>query len=117
MNGPVFVAGVIRRKDVKTGEGWDLASSLIGHPDIVQVTVSLSFQLLSAYRTEETRHLQSYNPLLFLRDSNQPPTLPNITTLVAISARSSISLWFSDMSHPFVVLEEVFDRDVLDMSW
>jgi len=45
MNGPVFVAGVIRRKDVKTGEGWDLASSLIGHPDIVQVTVRTPFTL------------------------------------------------------------------------
>jgi len=40
MNGPVFVAGVIKRRDFQTGEGWDLASSLIGHPDIVQVAVS-----------------------------------------------------------------------------
>ncbi|GAA6021890.1 hypothetical protein JCM11491_004782 [Sporobolomyces phaffii] len=97
MNGPVFVAGVINRKNVKTGQGWNSVSSLIGHPDIVQVA--------------------AYNPLLFLRDRNSPPALANTTTLVAISARSSISLWFSDMSHPFVVLEEVFDRDVLDLSW
>ncbi|GAA5888497.1 hypothetical protein JCM16303_002190 [Sporobolomyces ruberrimus] len=97
MNGPVFVAGVIRRKDVTTGDGWDLASSLIGHPDIVQVA--------------------AYNPLLFLRDPNLPPSITNTATLVAISARSSISLWFSNMSHPFVVMEEVFERDVLDLSW
>ncbi|GAA5942211.1 uncharacterized protein JCM15063_002043 [Sporobolomyces koalae] len=97
MNGPVFVAGVITRRDVATGGGWELAGSLVGHPDIVQVA--------------------AYNPLLFLRDPKNPPALANTTTLVAISARSSISLWFSDMSHPFVVLEEVFDRDVLDMAW
>ncbi|GAA5946255.1 hypothetical protein JCM3765_000173 [Sporobolomyces pararoseus] len=97
MNGPVFVAGVIKRSNVKTGEGWDLASSLIGHPDIVQVA--------------------AYNPLLFLRDAKSPPALENTSTLVAISARSTISIWFSDMAHPFVVLEDVFDRDVLDLSW
>lgn len=54
---------------------------------------------------------------MFLRDANSPPALGNTTTLVAIAARSNISIWFSDMSHPFVVLEEVFDRDVLDLSW
>ncbi|GAA5824078.1 hypothetical protein JCM10212_000976 [Sporobolomyces blumeae] len=91
MNGPVFVAGVISRL------GWRGGTSLIGHPDIVQVA--------------------SYNPLLFLRDPTKPPDATNIATLVAISARSSISFWFSDMNHPFVVLEEVFDRDVLDMCW
>ncbi|GAA5970462.1 hypothetical protein JCM21900_003136 [Sporobolomyces salmonicolor] len=91
MNGPIFVAAVISRQD------WKSPSSLIGHPDIVQVA--------------------AYNPLLFLRDASQPATLPNLASLVAICARSSISLWFSDMAQPFVVLDDVFDRDVLDLSW
>jgi len=60
---------------------------------------------------------QAYNPLIFLRDPNSPPSVGNTTTLVAISARSSVSIWFSDMSRPFVVLEDLFDRDVLDLSW
>ncbi|GAA5916278.1 hypothetical protein JCM5296_002639 [Sporobolomyces johnsonii] len=91
MNGPIFVAAVISRQD------WKSPSSLIGHPDIVQVA--------------------AYNPLLFLRDASQPAVLQNIASLVAICARSSISLWFSDMAQPFVVLDDVFDRDVLDLSW
>ncbi|GAA5915392.1 uncharacterized protein JCM6883_006823 [Sporobolomyces salmoneus] len=97
MNGPVFVAGVIARKNVAAGSDWGLASSLIGHPDIVTVA--------------------AYNPLLFLRDPNLPPALGNTTTLVAIAARSSISLWLSDLGRPLAALEEVFDRDVLDLSW
>jgi len=49
----VVVEGVTRRKDVKTGEGRDLVSILIGHTDIVQVTVSTPFTLYLS-RTDES---------------------------------------------------------------
>ncbi|GAA5910457.1 hypothetical protein JCM6882_007360 [Rhodosporidiobolus microsporus] len=91
MNGPVFCAAVIDRKS------WKSPNSLIGHPDIVQVA--------------------AYNPLIFLRDPSLPPQLNNTCSLLALCAQGSVSLWFTDQSSPFLVLEDVMDREVLDMRW
>ncbi|KAK4701977.1 protein HIRA/HIR1, partial [Phenoliferia sp. Uapishka_3] len=91
MNGPVFVAAVIDR------QAWASNNSMVGHENIVEVA--------------------AFNPLIFLRESGQPATGGNLCTLLALSARSSISLWVTSQSQPLVVLDEVFDRDVLDLSW
>ena len=91
MNGPVFCAAVLSRRD------WSTPASLIGHSAIVQVA--------------------AYNPLLFLRDASQPPSINNVSSLLAISSQGTVSLWFTDLSQPFAVLNELFDRDVLDLSW
>lgn len=60
---------------------------------------------------------QAFNPLIFLRDPNASAEGANLCTLLALSGRNSISLWVTSQSKPLVVLEDVFDRDVLDMSW
>ena len=91
MNGPVFCAAVLARRD------WSTPASLIGHSSMVQVA--------------------AYNPLLFLRDASQPPSINNVSSLLAISSQGTVSLWFTDLSQPFAVLNELFDRDVLDLSW
>ena len=91
MNGPVFCAAVLARRD------WSTPASLIGHSAIVQVA--------------------AYNPLLFLRDPSQPASMNNVSSLLAISSQGTVSLWFTDLSQPFAVLTELFDRDVLDLSW
>lgn len=91
MNGPVFCAAVLARRD------WSTPASLIGHSAIVQVA--------------------AYNPLLFLRDSTQPASIHNVSSLLAISSQGTVSLWFTDLSQPFAVLNDLFDRDVLDLSW
>ncbi|GAA5999728.1 hypothetical protein JCM10207_005881 [Rhodosporidiobolus poonsookiae] len=91
MNGPVFCAAVVDRQT------WKSPNSLIGHPDIVQAA--------------------AYNPLLFLRDAAAPPGLTNSCSLLALCAQGTVSLWFTDLSQPFVVLQDVVDREVLDMRW
>lgn len=60
---------------------------------------------------------QAFSPLIFLRDPKGPPTGVNLCSMLALSARNSISFWVTSQSQPFLVLDEVFDRDVLDMSW
>ncbi|GAA5967585.1 hypothetical protein JCM11641_005703 [Rhodosporidiobolus odoratus] len=91
MNGPVFCAAVIERNT------WKSPASLIGHPDMVQCA--------------------AYNPLIFLRDETQPGTLGNVCSLLALSAQGTVSLWFTHINEPFIVLTDVMDRDVLDMRW
>ncbi|GAA5878315.1 hypothetical protein JCM3774_001984 [Rhodotorula dairenensis] len=91
MNGPVFCAAVISRAD------WSMPASLIGHSDMVQVA--------------------AYNPLIFLRDANQPASIANVCSLLAVCAQGTVSLWFTDLSQPFAVLTDLFRRDVLDLSW
>ncbi|GAA6039502.1 hypothetical protein JCM8097_009584 [Rhodosporidiobolus ruineniae] len=91
MNGPVFCAAVVER------HSWKSHNSLIGHPDIVQVA--------------------AYNPLIFLRDPAQPASINNSCSLLALCAQGTVSLWFTDLSQPFVVLADVMDREVLDMRW
>ncbi|GAA6005959.1 uncharacterized protein JCM10292_005627 [Rhodotorula paludigena] len=91
MNGPVFCAAVVDRTT------WKSPASLIGHPDIVQAA--------------------AYNPLVFLRDASQPASMTNVCSLLALCAQGTISLWFTDLSQPFAVFTDLFDRDVLDLSW
>ncbi|GAA5935943.1 hypothetical protein JCM3775_007368 [Rhodotorula graminis] len=91
MNGPVFCASVIDRTS------WTATASLIGHQDIVQAA--------------------AYCPLLFMRDPSVPPSLANTCSLLALCAQGTISLWFTDVSEPFAVFADLFDRDVLDLSW
>lgn len=91
MNGPVFVASVIDRAT------WESNHSMVGHENVVEVAI--------------------FNPKLFLRDPKGGTDGANLCTLLAIAARNSISLWITSQSQPLVVLDEVFDRDVLDMSW
>ncbi|KAM0751676.1 WD40 repeat-like protein [Meredithblackwellia eburnea MCA 4105] len=91
MNGPVFVAAVIDRKT------WTSNNSMVGHENIIEVA--------------------AFNPILFLRDASKPPDGPNLCTVVALCARSTISIWVTSQSQPLVVFDDVFDRDVLDLSW
>lgn len=91
MNGPVFCAAVVDRNS------WTSPSSLIGHQDIVQCA--------------------AYCPLLFLRDPTKPVSFPNVCSLLALCAQGTISLWFTDTNEPFAVVADLFDRDVLDLSW
>ena len=93
MNGPVFVAGVIDRS-----KNFEANHSLVGHQNIVTAA--------------------AYSPMMFLKDPKKPITDgTNVVALFALAARSSISIWISSVSHPLVILEDVFDRDILDLQW
>lgn len=91
MNGPVFVSAVIDRDE------WTSKISLVGHENVVEVA--------------------AYNPNMFLKDKNQPVEGPNICSALALGARNSISIWLTNFSSPILVLHDVFDRDILDLSW
>ncbi|MBW0475441.1 hypothetical protein O181_015156 [Austropuccinia psidii MF-1] len=91
MNGPVFVSAVIDRNN------WTSNISLVGHENVVEVA--------------------AYNPQLFLREKNLPGNGFNLCAALALGARNSISVWLTNCSIPLVVLHDVFDRDILDLSW
>lgn len=91
MSGKVFVAGVVERIT------WKSDISMVGHEDMVTST--------------------AFNPLLFLRDPTQPVSGSNMSTIIALASRNEISFWSTSQSQPFLVLNDVFERDVLDLSW
>ncbi|KAM0791654.1 hypothetical protein ACM66B_006090 [Microbotryomycetes sp. NB124-2] len=91
MNGPVFVAAVIERGK------FESHNSMVGHEDVVEVA--------------------AFSPVVFLRDPSKAPTGDNFCTLIALAARNQISIWVTSQSQPLVVLDDVCDRDILDMSW
>ncbi|ORY28137.1 putative transcription corepressor [Naematelia encephala] len=91
MNGPVFVAAVIER------EGWGSDISFVGHENTIQVA--------------------AFNPHLFL-PPNAPHTRPNASVLVALGADDySISIWRNTKHKPLVVLQNLFERALLDLCW
>ncbi|KAK4047050.1 HIR complex subunit [Microbotryomycetes sp. JL221] len=91
MNGPVFVAAVIERGTFKS------PNSMVGHEDVVEAT--------------------AFSPIVFLRDPNEAPIANNFGALVALAARNQVSIWITSQSQPLLVLDEVCERDILDMSW
>ncbi|EJT99410.1 WD40 repeat-like protein [Dacryopinax primogenitus] len=92
MNGPVFVAAVISRKE------WTSDISLVGHENTVEVA--------------------SYNPHLFVRDESKPVDSHNICSVLALGADDrSVSVWQTNQARPLLVALDVFDRNVLDLSW
>lgn len=91
MNGPVFVSAVIDR------QVWTSDISLVGHENVVQVA--------------------AYNPLLFHTDKPQSDQPSTTAAVIALGARNSISIWHTFSRAPIVVLHDVFDRDILDLSW
>ncbi|KZO90530.1 WD40 repeat-like protein [Calocera viscosa TUFC12733] len=92
MNGPVFVAAVISRKE------WTSDISLVGHENTVEVA--------------------SYNPHLFVRDESKPVASHNICSILALGADDrSVSIWQTNQARPLLVAQELFDRAVLDLSW
>lgn len=93
MNGPVFIAASISR-----GSGWDSSISLVGHQNIVSVS--------------------AFNPRLLCKNPKESLFEPgNVVSVLAIAARSSISLWHTSFPHPLVVFHDVVERDIMDLNW
>ncbi|KAM6492560.1 histone transcription regulator 1 [Amanita muscaria] len=91
-NGFVFIAAVITRNS------WTSEISLVGHENTIEVA--------------------SYNPHIFLRDPTQPVITSNICSVVALGADDrSISIWQTKSARPLIVAKEVFDRQIMDLSW
>lgn len=90
MNGPVFVASIIERGS------WNTDLKIVGHEDSVVVT--------------------AFSPRLFKPLSGDPKGPP--ATVLALGSRDqSISVWITGLERPLVVLKDVFERQVTDLSW
>ncbi|OCH87135.1 WD40 repeat-like protein [Obba rivulosa] len=90
--GYVFIAAVISRST------WTSEISLVGHENTVEVA--------------------AYNPHIFLRDSSQPVVAANICSVVALGADDrAVSIWQTKSARPLIVAKEVFERQIMDLSW
>ncbi|CAL1708640.1 unnamed protein product [Somion occarium] len=90
--GYVFIAAVISRGS------WTSDISLVGHENTVEVA--------------------AYNPHIFLRDPSQPVMASNICSVVALGADDrSVSVWQTKSARPLIVAKEVFERQIMDLSW
>ncbi|KAG2747836.1 WD40 repeat-like protein [Suillus brevipes Sb2] len=90
--GFVFIAAVITRGT------WTSEISLVGHENTVEVA--------------------AYNPHIFLRNPASPIATSNICSVVALGADDrSISIWQTKSARPLIVAREVFERQIMDLSW
>lgn len=91
-NGFVFIAAVITRNS------WTSDISLVGHENTIEVA--------------------AYNPHIFLRNTAEPVATYNICSVVALGADDrSVSVWQTKSARPLIVAKEVFDRQIMDLSW
>ena len=61
---------------------------------------------------------QSYNPHIFLRNPASPISTSNICSVVALGADDrSVSVWQTKSARPLIVAKEVFERQIMDLSW
>ncbi|CCM01218.1 uncharacterized protein FIBRA_03266 [Fibroporia radiculosa] len=90
--GYVFIAAVIARST------WTSEISLVGHENTVEVA--------------------AYNPHIFLRDPSLSVIASNICSVVALGADDrAVSVWQTKSARPLIVAKEVFDRQIMDLSW
>ncbi|TFY54282.1 hypothetical protein EVJ58_g8960 [Rhodofomes roseus] len=91
-DGYVFIAAVIARNT------WTSEISLVGHENTVEVA--------------------AYNPHIFLRDPSLPVVASNICSVVALGADDrAVSVWQTKSARPLIVAKEVFERQIMDLSW
>lgn len=88
MSGPVFVASVVNRKD------WTSDIHLVGHENIVTVA--------------------AFSPKLF-RDRKDDTV--SATVFALGSTDQSVSVWITGREKPILVARDVFQRQVMDLSW
>ena len=107
--GYVFIAAVIARGT------WTSEISLVGHENTVEVAVC---RLVFTSSTQKLNFIQAYNPHIFLRDSNSAVIASNICSVAALGADDrSVSVWQTKSARPLVVAKEVFERQIMDLSW
>lgn len=103
-------------------------TSLIGHDNVVDVAVGATSAAYLRCEHCASPHLlidgprrlllvKAFNPRLFLRDPKKPATGNNVCDVVAVAARSVISIWLTSQIRPVVVFDTIVDREVLDLSW
>jgi protein HIRA/HIR1 len=81
------------------------------------VEVAVSFQSHGNPQSSTSRS-QAYNPHIFLRNPESPVATSNICSVVALGADDrSVSIWQTKSARPIIVAKEVFERQIMDLSW
>lgn len=87
----------------------------MGHENTVEVAV-FGTTILDGQTTE--LNPQAYNPHIFLRNPGSPVVTANICSVVALGADDrSLSIWQTKSARPLIVAKEVFERQIMDLSW
>lgn len=74
-----------------------------------------SFDTVNSFKLNSE---QAYNPHIFLRDASAPVVAANICSVAALGADDrSVSVWQTKSARPLVVAKEVFERQIMDLSW
>ena len=108
--GFVFIAAVIARNS------WTSEISLVGHENTVEVAVSICTVVITAVNLKSFH--KAYNPHIFLRNPAAPVATSNICSVVALGADDrSVSIWQTKSARPIIVAKEVFERQIMDLSW
>jgi protein HIRA/HIR1 len=109
--GFVFIAAVIARNS------WTSEISLVGHENTVEVAVSVCTMAVTAVKMN-VKIFKAYNPHIFLRNPAAPVATSNICSVVALGADDrSVSIWQTKSARPIIVAKEVFERQIMDLSW
>ncbi|KDN43186.1 WD40 repeat-like protein [Tilletiaria anomala UBC 951] len=90
MSGPVFVSSVVER------ESWSSDISLVGHENCVAVA--------------------AFSPNLF-RGISDDGSSSHASLMALGSLDQSVSVWLTGLSKPLLVARDVFERQVMDLSW
>lgn len=88
---------------------------MVGHENTVEVAVRDT--VYPGWQTQLIE-LQAYNPHIFLRNPTSPVVTANICSVVALGADDrSVSIWQTKSARPLIVAKEVFERQIMDLSW
>lgn len=80
--------------------------------------LKLLYVILSNFLHSSLNKGQAYNPHIFLRDTHLPISTSNICSVVALGADDrSVSVWQTKSARPLIVAKEVFERQIMDLSW
>ncbi|KAK3710137.1 hypothetical protein QZH41_010536, partial [Actinostola sp. cb2023] len=102
MNNSGPVAKILER------DGWKTRMDFVGHRKAITCVVS----------TEDIlRHLR-FNPKLFVKKVNGDSSRLKQYSCCAIGCRDrSLSIWLTSLKRPLVVVHDLFNHSVMDMSW
>jgi protein HIRA/HIR1 len=82
------------------------------------VEVAVSYALSGHIYFKFMCCIKAYNPHIFLRNPSAPVATVNICSVVALGADDrSVSVWQTKSARPLIVAREVFERQIMDLSW
>ncbi len=92
--------------------------------DVVRTALTIGFSWspdgahITASNATNNKGFVFINPHIFLRNPAAPVATSNICSVVALGADDrSVSIWQTKSARPIIVAKEVFERQIMDLSW